>query len=1763
MIFKKLEVYGFKSFAEKTEFRFEPGVTAIVGPNGCGKCLKGDSKVLLSSGKTIEISELVNSTLKNSINIEQLEDGVIGHDNPAGVNVFSLNPKTLKIERKPITAFVRRKSPPFLLNIKTRNGRQITTTHYHPFFSVKDAQLKDITAEELKVGIKIALPRRTPVEFCSDELGLFNYLERFSPQDSVYIPYSRRLSNFILSASRQRGGLSKLAKESGLKYDNIRSILSCQALNLSYFSKIAKTTNSSCAAGILTEIKSRSTGRLKIPQVLDANLARFLGYVISEGRNTRSSQIWFVNNDEAIVKNFCKITKAIFDVDAKVFSYRKSTKDVIIFSRSLCKFLDRVFGIKIGDTSFEKRIPQQIFGASEKVASEFLSALFEGDAYISTRKDSRKNTPTYYMEYASASKGLADDIATLLLRFGIQSAIRKKEKYAANTKNKTKRTYYSVYIYGRQNLQKAASIMNFAGKKQEKIACLLQYNCKSNPNRDLIPEVNGLIRQLVKESGIKLKKVRKLHPKLAAYYEDRCLPSRKGLREVVDVIEEFDQGNEELNNRLEHLRLLSHSDVAWDEITHIEKVEPPEWVYDLCIEGSHNFIANDIIVHNSNVVDSIKWVLGEQSAKSMRGLKMEDVIFNGTVNKEPVNIAEVSLTLSNREKVLPIDYDEVTITRRIFRSGESDYLLNKTPVRLKDISELLMGTGIGTSSYFLMEQGKLDRLLSSRPEERRSVFEEASGITKYKSKKREALRKLEQTEANLLRVNDIIVEVKRQIGSIERQAQKARRYQRLFDELKDKEVKVSNIEYKCLIEDDHRNKAQIQTETKRQGDLSIKLQQASASLKEARHNLEAIDVKISEVNSEGLRLDGIITRDKDRIHLDGDRIDELQNQITTASAEIEKAKVKIETLKVQVEDVRKKKGSIDEEKAGMESSIAESQKTLDEFTKSIEEATLSIQKAKTEIFEDTTNLSRLKNESSRIMANIAALNARIRRLATEKESINKEAEEIQLKKDNIDKELKACSKSVNGLRTQRNGLTTRRQYLRETLESLEKHSSSIQARLASVESKVEILRQMLEEHEGFSDAVKCLFEESTKELGWFSNVYGVLADLIDLPKEKSSMEPAVEAALADELQSIVVRDRQTALAAMEFLKGQGKGKARFLLADDFTNGSRWSLRKAKPERFEAVSDIVNIDPRCKKIVSLILSNTWVVNDVNVAFDALRSFPDLKFVTSNGEFVANGLLAAGASSAESVGLIGRRAKLDEAIKEQKSLKELITSLNAQREEARSSIAKIEHAIKPLQELLRSSEIELANKESLKETIEAETKKIKDEEALADLELDETKEELTQLNTKDEEVKKAIKELETKVNTLQESIASNQQSIETNSKERETLLVQLTEQRTQLSSIDGKHESLANSLSLLEESLASEEGVTTSRSTLREDSKGKINQLYTEIETLKLEIESVTGKKDTTYKDIEGLRQKRSGELSAISEKEQTTEQYQAELDNVRSQLQDLQVKQTEFSFKQEGLKEKILQTYKVELDGSTPPQEDTLEQEFDIAQVRRDIEVLKQKVESIGTVNLAAVEEQKELEDRFQFLTTQREDLLSAKEQLLDAIKRINKTTKEMFIETFAKVQIEFRDFFRLLFGGGEAELFLLDEQDVLESGIEIVARPPGKRLQNISLLSGGERALTATALLFALFKVKPSPFCILDEIDAPLDEANIDRFTRVLQTFTHTSQFIVVTHNKKTIATADVMYGITMQQTGVSKVVSVKFANEEKKAETEEEPALT
>lgn len=1025
----------------------------------------------------------------------------------------------------------------------------------------------------------------------------------------------------------------------------------------------------------------------------------------------------------------------------------------------------------------------------------------------------------------------------------------------------------------------------------------------------------------------------------------------------------------------------------------------------------------------SNIFDAIRWVLGEQSVKSLRGSQMEDVIFNGTDIKEALSMAEVSLTFHNDKRYFNVDHDEVVITRRVFRSGESEYFLNKTLVRLKDILDLLMGTGIGAENYSLVEQGKIGLILSSKPEERRSIFDEAAGITRYKVQKKEALKKMEETEQNLLRVNDIISEVKRQIGSLERQANKARKYKEIFEELKQKEVNLAFSQQNELrFEKDNiiNQLNELQIEESRL--LNI-IQEHESKVSTHRTDLKAMEDNIMAIKNLILNLDNLILANEGRINFNNEKISELNENCKYLKAQIEQTKNRLILDEEKLNNLKHEHGNINKNIEEKKLLLKGKEEQLSSLNLSIKASLENIAKAKRCILELVAKLSQVRNQITDLTGKQQVYAARKKRLEIEKSKVREEHALVKNNLDNLTAELGSLEREFQELNLKIININKEQEQENQSL-------NIINAQVDDLEKE----RFTLESHKEFLEKLKTKYEDISESMD--AVVY------LDKPPH-------------DRVKGLVIKIK-------DYL-------------EDNSNG----IKSTEGARFKLIGEAKPIDLDAQKISEQI----------------------------------------------------------------KKIEEKISILENTRRTTQQRIEDFNKAILGLQGEARNQEMALSNKKNSRNTISEQFNKINEEEEVVNIELSEVAAELSALDEKITGFQSEANALDKEQKEFEDSILNEQNNIDLSNKTKEGALVIITQTKTELEGFSKRLDSDQATLKILEgtyeqdkESLANLERQIKDNEIKQEGLVLDLKNLEVKIEQSRLDIEVQNKKLQETegnYKEIS------IGVTDAI----EMVESDRKELDLLKNKLYELQMQSKDVDFKIASIKERILQAYKIDLDASY-----SIAQETDNSTLMQDIARLKDKLDACGTVNLVAIEEYDELKKRYDFLTQQQNDLICAKESVHEAILKINRTTKKMFLETFERVRQEFRNYFKLLFSGGDAQIFLIDESDPLESGIEIICRPPGKKLQNVLLLSGGEKSLSAIALIFAIFKVKPSPFCVLDEIDAALDEANVDRFSRMFQEFVRDSQFIVITHNKRTIANADVMYGITMQESGVSKIVSVKFA---------------
>jgi len=1131
----------------------------------------------------------------------------------------------------------------------------------------------------------------------------------------------------------------------------------------------------------------------------------------------------------------------------------------------------------------------------------------------------------------------------------------------------------------------------------------------------------------------------------------------------------------------------------------------------------------------SNVSDAIRWVLGETRPTAIRGNSMEDCIFNGTDSHKPLGMAEVTLTLADCDKKLDLGAHEVSITRRVFRSGESDYFINKKACRRKDIHRLFMDTGVGTDSYSIMEQGKIDQILSSRPDDRRAVFEEASGITKYKADKKEALRKLEQTEANLLRLTDVIGEVKRQIISLQRQAGKAKRYKTLQTELRKLDLYVTRDRLASLTIRIEEIRDKLETLRKEVDKTHSDIKTADAETESLRAELQQMEVTISAAMDEAMRAKNELDRAEQTIRTNAERVTELETLADQNTRESEDAKRRCEQHRASLNEVT---GLAAEAETGHETARSE----LETATGRQREAEEAVHAAREALTRRRNESMELDSRIGKLQTELAELDARERASSIKKEQLAAEKKNLQLALTSFEERYAAAEGKTVELRqaaeTQVHTLSElsgKRSDAAAQIASIDAETVELQKQLAAKQARREMATET--QTEDFPRGARHLLESGREE------VVGPLAELL---KAESDFEAALEAVLRPWMDALVIRDAGSARNLLTLLTEGQHGAARLLSLPDSTapqNGKNTLLAH------------ITCSAEVRPLATTLLANVFVS-------DSLQSVPltleaGAVFVTKQGDLLAADRAEHWQPEEGELNPLTRhhlREQLSEEIAQlEAALAQKRKVLEALRNEDLGTGDAIEAARRELDERRRA----LAVQEGESQVIARERSTARDRVETVTFELN------ALAGSKPDDQRSALarelSETRERLNQTRQYISTKTGSLEKLEEQRSGALTEASEARIQFSQREQRLEALHSRRSPLEarcrelEELIEERtrGVNTYRRRIDQLKQGSANA-----EIRLTELRALVADTDTKLLET---RRAREDKNRSLAEREQALRTLQHRLEELQNGKTGLEVELAEQRMRHQNAVERLTSTYHItpeqideepdpEWDNEAPPMEEieTMAAEY------------RAKLDAMGPVNLVAIDEHAELEERFAFLNQQQDDLLKAKEQLLDMIKKINQTTTEMFSKTFTKVNSNFSEIFKQLFGGGSAKLVLVDEEDILESGIEIIARPPGKKLQSISLLSGGERTMTAVALLFSLFKVKPSPFCVLDEIDAALDEANIGRFIAMLKGFLTQSQFILITHSRQTIAIADVIYGVTMPNRGISRIMSMKFAEYEK-----------
>lgn len=1195
----------------------------------------------------------------------------------------------------------------------------------------------------------------------------------------------------------------------------------------------------------------------------------------------------------------------------------------------------------------------------------------------------------------------------------------------------------------------------------------------------------------------------------------------------------------------------------------------------------------------SNVVDAIRWVLGETSAKALRGGEMADVIFNGTDRRKPHSMAEVIMTMADCEDALKLDFNEVAITRRVFRDGKSEYRINDKACRLRDIHELFMDTGIGRSAYSIMAQGQIDQILSSKPEERRAVFEEAAGITKFKKDKKEALRKLEYTEANLLRTGDVIAEQERRMNSLRRQVSKARRYQELSGSVNILDTHLSHKHWGEFKASESELAANLKSLEREVDVLEYELPARETAVTENRDAIQQLESELSELRQQIATHRSAADAAKSRMGFNEERRNELNQRITQNRAEIAET---VARLNQQECDFQESKTQSKERETRIQvgqSAVTEQQAAVNQAREARDLLNAQLRDTRRKAETNRTLVATIQAKIEADQSQAESSRERAKQLEEEAQQLAQELAQAKERESDVAKHLAELEQKLKDLTEGQETAERAFHHTRGDLDAARRTSDELHRAFSGKKSRLDVLTQVLESGEGLLKGTQAVLKGLDDPDLFRAGVDGVLASRLKVADEYA---PAIEAVLGDTLQAVLVRDSAFAEEILDRLINKKLGEVA-LLPKDSTSKPRASQTETLPDGAIAWAlDCVKTEPSVTDLVTTLLEKTLLIADRASAVNLQKSFGDLTLVTRAGEvFYPTGLVRGGQSKGSSDSVLKRQNEVNGLAKEVELLEQDIAVQTRKVEDLDGQSYAAREEVEQCKSRLNETKVEVS--------------KAQGQTSLAQREIKNLEGKIERLQSERENISNRVQSaIDSQTNRESELIAARGQvtTLENDLKEfqseAESLEVRLGEQIDRLNELQTElaverraHQSEQDQQRPMESRIAELRNLTSKREAEIVDFEKRLGMDAQDDNSLEMEMLENQDQATELEKNLSGFDERRQQLRKVIQEKESALTEIRNQIRKATDQRGREEIALTKVRLKLENLEQGLLERHQIELEHFRPDahalltclnqtktgsleknNESSDEQVADNNSEETEesdptyniedgpdwqlVETLlgeqKRKLDSMGPVNVDAIEEFEELEERHNFIIAQHEDLVNSKNELMEVISRINEETTKRFAETFATVRKNFRDMFKLLFGEkGQADLVLLDEDDPLESGIEVIAKPPGKKLQSISLLSGGERSMTAVALLFSIYKVKPSPFCVLDELDAPLDEANIGRFLKVLDAFIDQSQFIIVTHSKRTMNRADIMYGVTMEEFGVSKPVGMRLTKDDSKVE--------
>ena len=1146
----------------------------------------------------------------------------------------------------------------------------------------------------------------------------------------------------------------------------------------------------------------------------------------------------------------------------------------------------------------------------------------------------------------------------------------------------------------------------------------------------------------------------------------------------------------------------------------------------------------------SNVADAVRWVLGEQSAKQLRGASMQDVIFSGTENRKPLSYAYVAITMDNSDHQLAIDFEEVTVSRRVYRSGESEYLINGSPCRLKDVAELFYDTGIGKEGYSIIGQGQIERILNGKPEERRELFDEAAGIVKYKKRKASAQKKLENERENLVRVNDILSELERQVGPLEKQAEKARIYLKKKEELKTFDVNMFLLEMERI-------ENQMREITDKYGIADREYREAKESYGQIKAEYEQLEQGMAEEDEQ-------IRNVREQMSESASAKSRLENQIEILNEQIRSANQTDEHLQSRLDAIDREKAervlsgkSYEEEKAGLDEQLAaveEKKKTAEEYASflqaEMEKCSRQIEKGKNEMIDLLNHKASIKARQQRFdtmeeQVNIrrAQLNQRLLTRKTQEEDLESVLEQCQ-------KELDAVNGKISGLKADEAGMEEKSRIWRKKASEVSRELEEAVTKYHKEQSRLESLKNIAERYDGYGNSIRKVMEQKTKEKG----LLGVVSDLIQVEKK---YETAIETALGGNIQNIVTEDEDTAKKMISFLKENRLGRATFLPLTSVDGRGKFKNEDVlnEPGVIGLADKLVKTETKYEGVTAYLLGRVIVTEHIDDAAALARKYHySLHIVTLDGEYLSPGGSMTGGAFRNSNHLLARNREMEE-------LETAIAGLGRIIEEKRERFEEIRTAQSLLADDMEAKKAELQQQYILQNTAKMNAERAAEQK-------NESESVYAGLKAEHQELEKQLSEItenKVKISEEIEQVKKRELEIGEESKKYEAVLDEHSQ----------KEAEAAKTVSEISLEFA---GVRQRAEFVLENMtriESEIERYEKERETVLSEAELAKADAEKKRRDIEEIRQTILNSADYQKEQEQMLKEHLRRREEMAVSYKGFFQKQEDISKKISDMDKEIfrLNSQREKLEEAGEYQSNYMWEEYELTlhaamelkkdtfdnltELKKQIVSVKDEIRKLGDVNVNAIEDYKEVSERYGFLKGQHDDLVEAEKTLVGIIEDLDTGMRRQFMEKFAEIRREFDKVFKELFGGGKGTLELVEEEDILECGIRIIAQPPGKKLQNMMQMSGGEKSLTAISLLFAIQNLKPSPFCLLDEIEAALDDSNVGRFAKYLHKLTKNTQFIVITHRRGTMAAADRLYGITMQEKGVSTLVSVNLVEDD------------